>query len=94
MNQTDIKILKSENISETDTNGGRVDFSREVVSGIKFNLLPRVTSSERADGVSRYRKAFISNMNQTGETAYGASVAISSPGNGEDRFYLKKRYAQ
>ncbi|PLX68636.1 MAG: hypothetical protein C0603_05645 [Denitrovibrio sp.] len=90
MNQTDIKILKPENISDTDTNGGRVDLAAAVISGVKFNLLPRVTSTERADGVVRYRKAFIANMNQSGETAYGASVAISSPGNGEDRFYIKQ----
>jgi len=61
----------------------------EVVSGVKFNLLPRVTSTERASGITRIRKAFIANMNQISETAYGSAIAISSPGNGEDRFYIK-----
>lgn len=89
MNQTDIKIIKSEYISDTDSNGGRADFAAEVVSGVKFNLLPRVTSTERESGVTRYRKAFLANMNQLGETAYGASAAISTPGNGGDRFYIK-----
>jgi hypothetical protein len=89
MNQTDIKIIKAENITDETTNGGRADYSTEVISGVKFNLLPRVTSTERENGVTRYRKAFITNVNQLGETAYGASVAISSPGNGEDRFYIK-----
>jgi len=89
MNQTDIKIIKSESISETDSNGGRADFASEVISGVKFNLLPRVTSTQRENGITRYRKAFIANFNQQGETAYGASVAISTPGNGEDRFYIK-----
>lgn len=89
MNQTDIKIIKPENIIDGDTNGGRADFATEVISGVKFNLLPRVTSSERESGTTRYRKAFIANANQLGETAYGSAVAISSPGNGEDRFYIK-----
>ncbi|PLX66005.1 MAG: hypothetical protein C0602_12800 [Denitrovibrio sp.] len=89
MNQSDIKILKAINISDTDTNGGLADFAAEVVSGVKFNLLPRVTSTERADGKTRQRKAFIANVNQLAETAYGSAVAISSPGNGEDRFYIK-----
>ena len=89
MNQTDIKILKAETITDDSINGGRVSFASEVISGVKFNLFPRVTSAERDSGVTRYRKAFISNMNPQGETAYGASVGISTPGSGEDRFYIK-----
>lgn len=90
MDQTDIKIIKAENITDADSNGGRADYSTEVISGVKFNLLPRVTSTERGNGMTRFRKAFIANMNRLGETAYGASVAMSSPGNGGDRFYIKK----
>lgn len=89
MNQSDIKIIKSEYISDADQNGGRADLSSEVISGVKFNLLPRVTSSERESGVTRYRKAFIANMNLLEETAYGAAVGISTPGTGGDRFYIK-----
>jgi len=89
MNQTDIKMIKSLDISDTETNGGRADFASEIISGIKFNLLPRVTSSERESGVTRIRKTFIANFNPSGETAYSASVGITSPGNGEDRFYIK-----
>lgn len=89
MNQTDIKILKSETIIDDSGNGGRVNLASEVISGVKFNLLPRVTSTERDNGITRYRKAFISNMNQLSETAYGSAIAISSPGNGEDMFYIK-----
>jgi len=90
MNQTDIKIIKSMNISDTDSNGGRADFAAEVISGVKFNLFPRVTSTERENGITRYRKAFIANFNANGETAYGASAAITTPGNGEDRFYIRQ----
>jgi hypothetical protein len=90
MNQTDIKIFKSENITDSSSNGGRIDFSSEVISGVKFNLFPRVTSTQRESGITRYRKAFLTNFNDLSETAFGASVCISTPGNGEDRFYIKQ----
>jgi len=90
MNQSDIKILKSESVNNSDSNGGGVDFASEIVSGIKFNLFPRVTSSERESGITRYRKIFMTNFNDAGETAYGASICLSSPGNAQDRFYIKK----
>ncbi len=88
MNQSDISIIRSVNITDTDQNGGRPDLASTVVSGVKFNLFPRVTSSEREAGVTRYRKAFIANSNVNGETAYSACVCIGTPGNGQDRFYI------
>lgn len=90
MNQTDIKIFRSITVTDTDSNGGKENKASEVVSGVKFNLFPRVTSAERETGITRYRKVFMSNMNTNGETAYGASIGLSSPGNGGDRFYIAK----
>ena len=88
MNQSDISIIRSVNITDTDDNGGRANLASTVVSGVKFNLFPRVTSAERETGVTRYRKAFIANSNVNGETAYSACVCIGTPGNGQDRFYI------
>ncbi len=88
MNQTDIQLNRSLNITDTDTNGGRENKAGGIVSGVKFNLFPRVTSSERETGIVRYRKVFMSNMNTSGETAYGACAGLSSPGNGGDSFYI------
>lgn len=88
MNQSDISIIRSVSITDTEQNGGRPDFASTVVSGVKFNLFPRVTSAERETGITRYRKAFIANSNVNGETAYSACVCIGTPGNGQDRFYI------
>lgn len=88
MNQTDISIIRSVSINDTDSNGGRCDLASTVVSGVKFNLFPRVTSSERESGITRYRKAYILNKNSNGETAYGACVGIGMPGSGQDKFYI------
>lgn len=90
MEQTDIKILRSQNVTDTDDNGGRENKASEVVSGVKFNLFPRVTTSERESGITRLRKVFMANMNTNGETAYGAFIGLSSPGNGGDRFHIAK----
>jgi hypothetical protein len=88
MNQNDISIIRSVNITDTNQNGGRADLASTVVSGVKFNLFPRVTSAERETGITRYRKAFIANSNVNGETAYSACVCIGTPGGGLDRFYI------
>ena len=88
MNQSDISIIRSVTITDTEDNGGRANLASTVVSGVKFNLFPRVTSAERETGVTRYRKAFIANSNVNGETAYSACVCIGTPGNGQDRFYI------
>lgn len=90
MDQTDIKILRASAITDTDQNGGRADMASIVVSGVKFNLFPRVTSTEREQGVTRYRKAFMANMNTGGETAYGACAGLGSVNAGQDRFYIAK----
>ncbi|MGE4317586.1 MAG: hypothetical protein AB7E96_01670 [Deferribacterales bacterium] len=90
MNQTDIQLNRSLNITDTETNGGRENKAGGIVSGVKFNLFPRVTSSERETGIVRYRKVFMSNMNTSGETAYGACAGLSSPGNGQDSFYIAR----
>jgi len=88
MNQTDIQLTRSEVITDTEDNGGRENKASVIVSGVKFNLFPRVTSTERETGITRYRKAFISNMNTAAETAYGACVGLSNPGNGQDSFHI------
>ncbi|WP_162139899.1 hypothetical protein [Limisalsivibrio acetivorans] len=77
-------------ITDTSVNGGHMDAAAAVVSGVKFNLFPRVTSKERTDGILRYRKVFMSNRSTGSEPAYDAAVCISLPSNGGDRFYIKR----
>jgi len=85
---TDIKFYKSNMISDDNNNGGTCDYSSEVVSGVKYNLFPRVPYQERLNGVTRYRKEFMCNVNSSNEKAFGALFCILKPSNGGDRFYI------
>lgn len=90
MKSEDIKFYRSKVVTDTDENGGAIDLAKEVISGVKFNLFPRVTSFERTSGKVRYRKAFIANRAQAAEPAFDACIALTVPSEGGDRFYIKK----
>jgi preprotein translocase subunit YajC len=70
-------------------NGGRKS-QVEVVSGARHALFPRVTKTERVNGVTRYRKQFWCNENADDDVAYGVLQWLENVSNGGDRFYLKK----
>jgi hypothetical protein len=89
MQADDIKFFRSKAVTDTDANGGHMDASAEVVSGVKFNLFPRVSSAERAAGKTRFRKAFMANRADGSEAAYDAALALTVPSRGGDRFYIK-----
>ncbi|RPI56438.1 MAG: hypothetical protein EHM49_00150 [Deltaproteobacteria bacterium] len=80
----DIKFRKSVVVTDTVANGGRVGYV-QILSGVKHNLFPRVTKSERTAGVTRYRKQFICNENSADEIAYSALVYLEFPTNAGDR---------
>lgn len=84
---TDIKFRKSLIVSDSSNNGGRKGYV-QVVSGARHNLFPRVTKNERTNGVTRYRKEFISNENTSDETAYAMECYLESPTNGQDSIQL------
>src|SRR3989304_8050051 len=54
----DVRTYKSLN---ADSDGGAIDTSREVVSGVDNNLYPDNTSTEAQVGGTRYRKVFRKN---------------------------------
>ena len=86
---SDIKFLKSTTITDTDSNGGVLS-EVEVVSGVRHNLFPRVSRSEREVGVTRYRKEFWKNHNAADDIAYGMLVYFECITNAGDRFALGK----
>jgi hypothetical protein len=88
MENTDLILLKSLNISDNDNNGGRASFT-EVTSNILNNMFPNVMQSEREDGLTRYRKFFYKNKNSAGETASNSRVWISLNSTGGDYYRLK-----
>jgi hypothetical protein len=72
----DNKHYRSEVVTDTSENGGRADFTKEIVDNVKYNLFPRVSYSERINGYTRFRKEFIANRNAENEVAYGVLYCI------------------
>ncbi|MEA3272485.1 MAG: hypothetical protein U9P90_02350 [Patescibacteria group bacterium] len=87
VSESDIKFRKSTTVTDTSSNGGRKSQTL-VVSGARHSLFPRVTKSERTDGVTRYRKEFFCNDNADDDIGYGVLLYLELPSNSGDRFYL------
>lgn len=87
--ESDVKFRKPTVITDTATNGG-IKGAVLVQSGVRHSLFPRVTKSERDNGVTRYRKEFLCNENAADETAYDVLVWMEMPSNGGDHFYLRE----
>jgi len=85
---TDVKYTKSRAVSDTVNNGGRKG-NAEVVSGARHALFPRITKTERENGLTRLRKQFWTNENANDDTAYGVLQWLETISNAGDRFYLK-----
>lgn len=83
----DIKFRKSEIVTDTGSNGGRVGYV-QVLSGVKHNLFPRITKAERIAGITRYRKEFYRNENPSNEIAYDVLFYSEFPTNAGDRILL------
>ena len=88
MESTDLVLMKSVTVNDTDANGARMSFST-ITSNVLNNMFPNVTQTERTDGTTRYRKFFFRNKNSSNETAANARVWISSKSVGGDYFRLK-----
>jgi len=85
----DIKFRKSVMQTDTPVNGGRKGISL-VISGARHSLFPRVTKTQRENGLIRYRKQYYCNENADNLSAYGVLVYLMRPSTSEDRFYLAK----
>lgn len=88
MEGTDLVLMKSEVVSDTDANGGKMSFN-QVTSGVLGNMFPNVTQAERDSGVTRYRKFFFRNKNASDETAVNSRIWISQRSTGGDYFRMK-----
>lgn len=63
---SDLKLFKSVVISDVNANGGK-ETTTEIVSAVLNNMFPNVTNPERTLGITRYRKAFLRNINALDE---------------------------
>jgi len=78
-----IKLYKSETVDDTELNGGYEDTSKEIVSGIMYNLFPVVMPTEAENGITRYRKLFV---HVTAGTTAVTHFVIHQRSTGQDYF--------
>lgn len=76
--ETDIKILKSERMTDTDDGGGRMT-SQEVVDGVSNNIFPDISELDRTYGRVNLRKVFGAVLTDNTDTYYGANIIVSEP---------------
>ena len=79
----DLKWYKSLTIADTSANGGRMSAAQSP-SGVKNNVLPDVTLSERTTGVTRHRKLFIKVENADSIPLQNARVFVQQATPGQD----------
>ena len=86
MDLSDIKLVKSTAITDTDANGGRAGHT-EIVNGARQNVFPIVTAANRAAGVTRYRKLFFRQdaAGTPAPIAYETALYLLHQTNGGDR---------
>ena len=80
-------FYKSEEVSDSPTNGGRLT-SSEIVTGIANNLWPNVTESQRTNGGDWYRKVFCKVDNSENLSLQNPSIFIENFTAGDDAVYL------
>jgi hypothetical protein len=80
---TDLKLYKSETVSDGDTNGGRMS-ANEIASGAVKNIFPAIGESERTDGSTKYRKVFFKNANADGLELEAPKIFLDQHTPGDD----------
>lgn len=80
----EIKVYRSAVVADGGTNGG-VMSTVLVTDNVKNNLWPDVSSSERAAGSTKYRKAYIKFENAAGLAAVTPKVFLEDITTGDDR---------
>lgn len=74
--KSDIKLMQSQRLDETDQGGGQMT-SHEVVDGAVNNLFPDISRLDRVYGRVSMRKAFIAVQTSQRETYYGSHVVLT-----------------
>lgn len=72
---TDIKLLKSERMTDNADGGGNIT-GQEVVDGASNNLFPDISTLDRVMGKLALRKVFAAVLNNDAETLLGAHAII------------------
>lgn len=80
---TDIQLLASERLTDTDDGGGKMT-GNVIQSGALNNLFPDISRLDRTYGRLSLRKAFMSVRSQNTDTYLGAHVIVTDP-PGDDK---------
>lgn len=81
----EIKMYRSAAVSNTaGANGGRESLAAEIVDGVNNNILPNVSQSERAAGLTTFRKVFAHNMNAANLPLNNSRIFVENYTAGDD----------
>jgi hypothetical protein len=80
---SEIKLYKSQTVSDTSANGGRRSTS-EIVSNTLGNCFDHVLPDERTAGSQKQRKCFYKIANDDDLTLYSAKLFLDAPTAGDD----------
>ena len=86
--QPDLKFYHSLEVSDAATNGGGIDQSNEVVTGIKNNVWPNVSADDRAAGSDHYRKIHCTPESNTDDQLVDPRAWNHAPTPGDDYIYM------
>jgi hypothetical protein len=73
--EQDIRLMKSEILSDEDDAGGRMT-GQEVVDGVSNNMFPDISELDRTIGRVNIRKSFVAALSENVDTYYGVNVII------------------
>ena len=84
---SEIKTYRSTVVNDTSANGGPISMTQEA-SGLSASLWPNVSKSQRAAGVTQYRKLFWKIEDSENLEASGVNIGLWQPTTSADRMYL------
>lgn len=81
---SEIILLKSLTVGDSTSNGGKLDNTATIISGVANNLWPNVFKAERTSGSTKYRKCFIKIANDDDLIFYNPQIWLDSFTAGDD----------
>lgn len=76
--------LKSKTVSDADGNGGLMDNSSQILTGVVNNVWDSVFKAERDDGSVKYRKTFWKVANDDDDTLFNPQIFLDIITQGDD----------
>ncbi len=81
---SELVMLKSKVVSDEVGNGGLMDNTAVVTTGVVNNVWPSVFKAERIAGSTKYRKTFLKVANDSDETLFNPQIWMDIITQGED----------